>query len=130
MSNTFKNKKMDMIINITYFVYIGLLIYIAFKYSFRLFMPFIAAFIISIMLEPFVSIFIKKLKIKRNLASIICLLTFYMVIFALGTFFCSLIMDSISSAISTVPEIINKIETFYESLKKMFRMINIVFLAT
>ena len=68
------------IINFLYWVILLGLAYICFKYALPLLMPFFLAFICSTMLRPLIKFLNKKCRLGLNLASVITLLLFFIII--------------------------------------------------
>lgn len=104
-------QKRKFIINILYIVVLLALIYILFKYAINFMMPFLIAYVVSLILRPVVVFFEKKLKLKNKIASILAVLLFYstigVLIFALG-----------ASLISYAASQISKLPAFYNNTIK------------
>ncbi len=100
-------EKRKFIINILYIVILLALIYIFFKRAINFMMPFLIAYVISVVLRPVVLFFEKKLKLKNKVASILALLLFYSTIGVLIVALGASLISYIASQISKLPAFYN-----------------------
>ena len=70
-------KRRQFIINFLYFaIILGIVILLA-RYALGVLMPFLIAFLVSLLLKPAVAFFHRKLKIPRGLTSVALVVLFY-----------------------------------------------------
>ena len=110
------SKKIDVIINTFYLLIVLGVVYFAFKYVFKLFLPFIIALIISMLMESTVSTLIIKFGFKRTLSSIICVSIFYLVFSAAVILLSLITFDNITKLIETTPDFFDEIKFSYQRL--------------
>lgn len=87
--NKFLNKYKDELFKMLVIILFFLGIYLFFEYLFVLIAPFAIGYLISLMLEPFVKIFMNKLKLKRGISGILSILLMIVIlgsILFLGTY--------------------------------------------
>lgn len=65
------------IINFFYFIIVGFIIYIAFKYGIFWFMPFIIGFLVAYLLKPLINFLSYKLRINRKIIAVLSVFLFY-----------------------------------------------------
>ena len=76
-------KRRQFIINSLYFaIILGIVILIA-RYALGAFMPFVIAFLISLLLKPAVAFFHEKVKLPRSVTGVILVVLFYLLLGAL-----------------------------------------------
>lgn len=117
MNNSFINKKLTFIINIAYIIALIFLCYIIFKYLFAIVFPFIVAIGICYTIEPTVQVLHKKLKIKRSIASVFCIIIVIVLIFCIITLLTTTFYNQIKSLLSSLPRFLNEAEQHLNSLK-------------
>lgn len=100
-------KRRKFIINVVYILILLALVYVLFKYAINFLMPFLIAYVVSVILRPIVLFFEKKLKLKNKIASILAVVLFYSTI---GVLICALgasLVSYLASQISKIPAFYN-----------------------
>ncbi len=117
MNNSFVNKKLTFIINIAYIFALIFIFYISFKYLFAIIFPFITAIGICYIIEPTVQVLHKRLKLKRSVASVFCILVVIVIIFCIFTLLTTTFYSHIKSMLSSLPHFLNETEDYINTLK-------------
>lgn len=73
-----KNKKQDFIVGFAYVLIWTAIIYVLMKYAMPLFMPFVAAFVISFLLKPIINFITEKTPLGRKLVAVLVLIVVYL----------------------------------------------------
>lgn len=73
-------KRKKFLINVAFWAVIAAIVYFAFKYATGVFMPFIIAFVVASAMRPLARFVSRKLPIKQSVASVICVLLFFLLI--------------------------------------------------
>lgn len=100
-------KRRRFIINIGYWALILAIVFLVFKYLLSLIMPFLIAFIFSLILRPVVRFLTKKLHFRQNLAALICVILFYAILGTIIVLISARLVDSVADFIAEIPRIYN-----------------------
>ena len=98
-------KRKNFIINIGYWAIILAIVFLVFRYLLSLIMPFLLAFIFSLILRPVVRFLTEKWKFRQNLAAILCVVLFYAILGTIIVVISARLVGSIGDLISTIPDI-------------------------
>lgn len=107
-------KKLHHLIQFAFFAVIILGIYLAFRYVFGIIAPFVIAFLAASIIEPLVRFMIKKLHMKRALASSICVVLLLGAIIGICAFISVFIWKEGKGLIENIP---NYMENLVEKIK-------------
>lgn len=99
------NKRKNFIVNFTYALIIGVIVFLVIKYAFVWLLPFIIGFAIAYFLKPLIIKLSKRFKISRNLSAGIILTTFYLTVGAAITFLILKIAIYVRDLVSTLPNL-------------------------
>lgn len=100
-------KRRRFIINIGYWALILAIVFLVFKYLLSLIMPFLIAFIFSLILRPVVRFLTKKLHFRQNLAALICVILFYAILGTIIVLISARLVGSVADFIAEIPRIYN-----------------------
>ncbi len=104
-------KHLNIMLKVIVYATIALIIYFSLKFAFIYFMPFIAAFILSLMIEPLVGFF-QKCKIKRGIGVLISILLF------LGAFVAFSIF-AVTRIVYELMKLYDRLPKYYDGLSKL-----------
>jgi len=104
MNDRINYKKINIIIDIAYISIIIFAIYFVFKYLLGIFIPFILGTIICFIAEPTVNMLCARFKIKRSLASPVCVLTVIILFTCIILLFSVVFINQIKLLISDLPD--------------------------
>jgi sporulation integral membrane protein YtvI len=99
-------------------------VYIFMKYLFPLTAPFIVGLLLSLAMEPLMSLFTKRFKMGRTVASIICLLVLIIAIGGVGVTIVSKIVSEAKSFIHSIPKHVEELSDILNSIAERFKSIN------
>ena len=126
MLNEKDSKRLSFIIKILYIVTIAALIFFAGKYIFPIILPFIIAFGLCYIMEPFVKLMERKLKLKRTLAcgisTVLLLIIIAGILFLLSVTVVKELRDlsaSIPSLLKQIPQYLDNFSFKYEEILQM-----------
>ncbi len=109
------------LINTTYFFVIGLIAFFTVKFLLGYLLPFVLAFLLAAVLQPLCDKMAEKLKIKRFLASFVCVLALYFLLALLLFGLTFLLIKFTESFYSDIPDIINSLIGAVEKLYNSFK---------
>lgn len=110
----FRRKK---IINIVYYAIVLGLTYLFLKYCFSMFLPFMVAFFIAIIVQRPTNFLTRKTKIKKGITATILVLLVYLIVVALISLIGVKLVDGIKSLISFIQGKLTDIPTLIENIK-------------
>lgn len=105
--------------NILYVIFLLIGLYLALKLSI-FYMPFLVAFVISLMIEPAIRIMMKKMKLSRRASSIIIFLIVSIIILGVLTWGIITIFSESSSLLQGMNDYFDKAYTQFQSLIESF----------
>ncbi len=111
------NKKINFIINIVYILLVIFLAYGAARYALPLFLPFVAAFLLSLAAEPFILFLTKKLKVKRAAAAGISITLLIILLVCLVVLLSMTVMSGAKQLYNSIPRFIEQIRGYFDSLE-------------
>ena len=117
MTNNISSKKIGFIINIVYITIILLIVYIALRYAFPIFLPFIIALAVSYLAEPAIRFMSKDLKIKRSIASVICITFLSLILLGVIILLSVTVMTKLRQLYDNMPLYIEQITTYFDNLR-------------
>jgi sporulation integral membrane protein YtvI len=98
-------KRRQFIINVLYFaIILGIVILLA-RYALGVLMPFLVAFLVSLLLKPAVAFFHDKVKIPRSVMGIVLVVVFYVLVGLLLTVIGVQLFSAAKSFFMTLPEL-------------------------
>lgn len=100
-------------------IYWGIIIAICY-YLFPIFIPFLLALVIAIILEPLVIDFQRKTKVKRHISAITIMTSFFAVIFVTLYFSFSTIIRESIKLLKEIPNLITSIITENDHIREMY----------
>ena len=101
--NEFYRKHKQRIDRAAFLVLITIVVYAFFTVLFTYLAPFFFGLLIALLMEPLVRIIVNKLKWKRWIASIICLLLFIAVLSSLGAWLVTTFIRQVSAFVESAP---------------------------
>lgn len=110
----FRRKK---IINIVYYAIVLGLTYLFLKYCFSMFLPFMVAFFIAIIVQRPTNFLTRKTKIKNGITATILVLLVYLIVVALISLIGVKLVDGIKSLIAFIQGKLTDIPTLIENIK-------------
>lgn len=110
----FRRKK---IINIVYYAIVLGLTYLFLKYCFSMFLPFMVAFFIAIIVQRPTNFLTRKTKIKKGITATILVLLVYLIVVALISLIGVKLVDGIKSLIAFIQGKLTDIPTLIENIK-------------
>lgn len=110
----FRRKK---IINIVYYAIVLGLTYLFLKYCFSMFLPFMVAFFIAIIVQRPTNFLTRKTKIKKGITATILVLLVYLIVIALISLIGVKLVDGIKSLIAFIQGKLTDIPTLIENIK-------------
>lgn len=99
------NRRKRIITNILYWALIAAIVFLAFKYLFGLLWPFLLAFLFSWLLRPVLRHMTLRWHIRYNLAAVLCLLVFFLLV---GGLLCLLVIKLTTTGLEllgAIPEV-------------------------
>jgi len=119
----FYMKHKNRVDRLAFFLLVTLVVYLFFTVFFVYLAPFFFGLIIALLMEPLVRFLAKKLRGKRWIASLICLLLFIVLISSLGAWLVSTLVRQISAFVDSAPmhieEIGDRLEEFNTHLHRL-----------
>lgn len=110
----FRRKK---IINIVYYAIVLGLTYLFLKYCFSMFLPFMVAFFIAIIVQRPTNFLTRKTKIKKGITATILVLLVYLIVAALISLIGVKLVDGVKSLIAFIQGKLTDIPTLIENIK-------------
>jgi len=104
-----------------FFILITVVVYAFFTVLFPFLAPFFFGLLIALLMEPLVRIIVNKLKWKRWIASLICLLLFLAIISSLGAWLVTTLIRQISAFAESAPEHIEELAGRLNELNLRFQ---------
>lgn len=105
------NRRKRIITNILYWALIAAMVFVAFKYLFGLLWPFVLAFLFSWLLRPVLRHMTLRWHIRYNLAAVLCLLVFFLLLGGLVSLLVVKLITTGLELLSSIPEVyMNTIE--------------------
>ncbi len=117
MTDNSNTKKISFIINIVYIILIIFVIYMILKYAFALFLPFLAALLISFISEPAITLLTDRLKIKRSISSVICITFLVLILIGVMALLSVTVMSKLKELYDSMPEYIEQLTAYFNNLK-------------
>ena len=117
MNYNTNTKKISFIINIVYIILIIFVLYMVLKYALVLFLPFLAALLISYIAEPAISTLTNRLKIKRSISSAVCITFFVLILIGVTVLLSITVMSKLKELYNSIPEYIEQITYYFNGLK-------------
>lgn len=117
MTNNISGKKIGFIINIVYITIILLIVYIALRYAFPIFLPFIIALAVSYLAEPAIGFISNDLKIKRSIASVICITFLSLILLGVIILLSVTVLTKLHRLYDNIPLYIEEITTYFDNLR-------------
>jgi len=114
-----ENKK-NFLINFCYITVASAIIFIAFKFLIGYFLPFIIAIFIAFIMQTPADFLSRKIKIKKGIAAATLSVVAYLVAAVLTVFVFYKLITSLSSFTERLPELLNEITVFSETIKNKF----------
>ena len=105
------------IINIVYYAIVLGLTYLFLKYCFSMFLPFMVAFFIAIIVQRPTNFLTRKTKIKKGITATILVLLVYLIVVALISLIGVKLVDGIKSLIAFIQGKLTDIPTLIENIK-------------
>ncbi|WP_053982602.1 sporulation integral membrane protein YtvI [Niameybacter massiliensis] len=96
-------------------------VYIFFKYILELILPFVIAWILASLLDPFVTFLKKKLKVHRGLGTLLSMATVLTAFFGLITFLVKLLWQQIVGFADAFPNYAEQIQYTLENIQVQFQ---------
>ena len=110
MKQFFEDHK-QLIDRAAFFALIAVAVYLFFTLLFGLLAPFFFGLIIALIMEPLVRILVNKLRWKRWVASMVCLLLFIVATGTLGVWLISTLIRQMTAFVTSAPEHVEEIVT-------------------
>ncbi|MDR1663441.1 MAG: sporulation integral membrane protein YtvI [Clostridiales bacterium] len=99
----------DAVDKAVFFLLVVVSVYVFFNYLFRYVAPFFFGLIVSLMMEPVIRLLMKRVKFKRGLAAILCLLLFMFAVGSIGTLIVSNVSRQVGALVENAPAYIDEI---------------------
>ena len=109
------------LINLTYFVVIAAIIFLALRYAMSALMPFIIAAVTAALLRPVLNLLNKKLHLPRKPVGIVLTVVFYLLIAFLGLILFSRLLDAATAFLRALPSLWN--DTMMPALSDLASML-------
>lgn len=120
MGSLNEEKKRRFLVDFACFVAIGLIAWFFLKYLFIWILPFIIGYLIAAIVQPFVWLMNKKLKINRKVAGVAAVLIFLAVVCTVGVFLVAKLFTELAAVLHMLPALLMKFAGSYETLSDKF----------
>lgn len=117
MTDNVSSKKISFIINIVYIMIILFVIYIALRYALPVFLPFIIALAVSYIAEPAIRFLVKRLKLKRNVSSVICITFLLLILAGVIALLSITLITKLRTVYGNMPQYIEQITDYFNNLR-------------
>ena len=122
-------KRRTFIINCIYFALIFGIVFLFFRYAIHLVMPFVIALLISLLVKPLINWVHTKIRINRNLVSILTVLLFYGTVGVLAVLLVIKLFDSAKDLLLQLPSFYTKnlepsLNEFFNALENSVKRVD------
>ena len=111
-------EKKEFIISFIYIAINIMIAYVALRYALPVLLPFIFAFLLSYFAEPVIGVMVKRLHVKRSVASVSVILLLVLTAVSIALLLSFFIADKIGDLYSRLPQYLDKLTVYFRQLEE------------